>query len=705
MATSIYDLLGVIADLDAALSDNTVDRKQAIPTHLKTVDKLNYRVPDFKPDLDWLNVSEPLTFSNHLKGQIVILDFFTYCCINCMHILPDLEAVEKEFPPQSGVVVIGVHSAKFLNEKVTANILSAVLRYNIQHPVVNDSDAQMWQALAVSCWPTLVFLGPSGQLIYSLAGEGHRSWILEFLRLAVEHYSSHLQHHSLPLSLERHKTPVSSLSFPGKVCFWPERDWLVVADTGNHRIVVVDKSGVVQFVVGSGHSGLKDGDFTSAEFSAPQGVTCDQSCIYVADTGNHCVRKIDLELKRVVTLVGTGLQGTDKEGGKQHKDQEIASPWDVVLGPSLDEGSPVLFIAMAGTHQIWVYFFKNSTWYHGKSYATGTCIRFAGSGQEENRNNSYAEKASFAQPSGLAFSFKDPSRRLYVADSESSSIRTVSLAKGAVAGLVGGERDPKNLFAYGDVDGKGFQAKLQHPLGVAYLNGKLVVADSYNHKIKLIDLETLMCTTFAGTGHQGSTLDTSDLTKCQFNEPGGVAVDEHDQMIYVADTNNHAIKAISLVKKTIYQLPIVFPSDKEANNNPEKNTSSSQLLGNSRLPRDEAVPLPDVTVPTSSRTVTLTVPLKLPDGSHINKDAPNSWKICSLDEPSANLLDQKGNLHSVASDGLSKGLAALTFTLPQGITPGVYTIKVTVQIFVCLDEEDVCLPPSLAHFKQVLKLT
>ncbi|BFY97727.1 hypothetical protein BsWGS_00768 [Bradybaena similaris] len=670
MATSVYDLLAVIADLDTALTESNVDRKRTILTHLHKVDALDYRIPDFKSGLDWLNVSEPLTLSKHLKGHIVVLDFFTYCCINCMHILPDLEAVEEKFPPQSGVVVVGVHSAKFLNEKVTANILSAVLRYNIQHPVVNDSDALLWQALAVSCWPTLVFLGPSGQLIYSLAGEGHRAWILEFLQLAVEHYSPHLQHHSLPFSLEKHKTPVSSLSFPGKVCLWPERHCLVIADTGNHRIVVVDKTGVVQFVIGSGNSGLKDGDFISAEFSAPQGVACDKSCIYVADTGNHCLRRIDVDQKRVITLVGTGLQGTDLEGGKQNKDQEIASPWDVILGASPDEGSPVLFIAMAGTHQVWVYYFTKCTWYHGRSYSAGTCIRFAGSGQEENRNNSYPEKASFAQPSGLAFSNKDPSRRLYVADSESSSIRTVSLAKGAVAGLVGGERDPKNLFAYGDVDGKGFQAKLQHPLGVAYMDGKLVVADSYNHKVKLVDLDTQMCTTFAGTGHQGSTLDKSDITKCEFNEPGGVAADEQEKMIYVADTNNHAIKVISLVKKTIYQLPVVFPSAKEENNNPGKNDSSSQLLEHERLKKNDMVPLPDVTLPATSHAITLTVPLNLPGGTHINTEAPNSWKLSSLDESSTRLQDQKGKLHSIASDGLSKGHATVSFTLPEGTTPG-----------------------------------
>ncbi|CAL1526013.1 unnamed protein product [Lymnaea stagnalis] len=707
--STIYDILGIIADFDENFCASDDNSKKIIIEHLQKMDKINFKIPDFPASsadnpgtgLEWLNVSQPLKLYDHLKGNIVVLDFFTYCCINCMHILPDLEVVEQQFPYQSGVVVIGVHSAKFLNEKLTANILSAILRYNITHPVVNDKDATLWQALAVSCWPTLVFLGPSGQIIYSLAGEGHRSKVLKFLRVATEFYSPLLQPCILPLSLEKDKTPRSNLSFPGKVFYWQDKDWLVISDTGNNRILVTDRAGVVQAVVGNSHRGLQDGNFESAEFSSPQGISCDAQYIYVADTGNHCLRRLAFDDAGVKTLSGTGQQGIDKEGGKLCRAQELSSPWDVLVAKTPNDSSPVMFIAMAGTHQIWVYFLTDSLWYHGRKFEAGTCIRFAGTGLEENRNNSYPEKASFAQPSGLAFSMKDDNFKLYIADSESSSVRFISLSDGKVSGLVGGERDPTNLFAYGDVDGKGVDAKLQHPLGVAVLEDKLIIADSYNHKIKVVDLNSSVCQTLAGTGHPGSKLNTDDLCACEFNEPGGVTVNTVDQLIYVADTNNHSIKVIDLDKKKIFQLPIVFPEANEMGSvlsSKESDTSTSDLTL-----------LPDQVVPKDSSSVTLTVSFKLLEGEHINTEAPNTWRVIGLDEVSQELLnklsagDTKGKLQFLSADADPLRVQAnITLRLPVNVTTGLYPLKITSQLFVCQDKTNACLPPRQTHFKQVL---
>ena len=170
--------------------------------------------------LEWLNVSQPLSLKNQLNGKIVVLDFFTYCCVNCMHILPDLEALEDAFTVNEGVTVIGVHSAKFENEKVSANILSAVLRYNIHHPVVNDHAAKLWSELQIACWPTLVIVGPSGQFLYQLVGEGHREKLLDFVRVAQQYFSEkgHLTNNELPIKLE--ENPPSPLNFPGKVRYF-----------------------------------------------------------------------------------------------------------------------------------------------------------------------------------------------------------------------------------------------------------------------------------------------------------------------------------------------------------------------------------------------------------------------------------------------------------------------------------------------------
>ncbi|KAH9492347.1 NHL repeat-containing protein 2 [Bulinus truncatus] len=645
MSSTIFDVLGIIADFEETLNMNETDCRDKILSHLKRMDKVNFQSPEFAPDLDWLNISYPLKIHDHLKGKIVVLDFFTYCCINCMHILPDLKVVEEKYTLESGLVVVGVHSAKFLNEKVTANILSAVLRFDILHPVVNDKNASLWQELAVSCWPTLVFLGPKGQLIHSIAGEGHREKVLLFLEVAMQYYSSELHPAKLPISLEKEKTFTTHLKFPGKVCYWAERNWLVITDTGNNKIVVTDVNGIIQHMIGSGQSGLKDGGFEIAEFFAPQGVACDNHNIYVADTGNHCIRKISFDLQDVKTISGTGFQGSDKKGGNTFQSQELSSPWDIVIGKTPNGSSPVLFIAMAGSHQIWVYFLSDTVWF-SKSYVAGTCLCFAGTGQEENRNNSYPEKASFAQPSGLALSLKEPVEKLYIADSESSTIRYICLNDCKVSALVGGERDPTNLFAFGDTDGKGIHAKLQHPLGVAVLNDKLIVADSYNHKIKTVDLKTLMCETLAGTGHPGSMVSSGDFLKSEFSEPGGVSVNDKANTVYVADTNNHVIKVINLENNIIYKLPLSFSTEDQ---------NEKAISATSFKVKDTLMSLPDINWTNKMDALSLSIPLSLLEDEHVNSEAPNCWEISGLDEESEIGLQhldkshRKGILHTFTS--------------------------------------------------------
>ncbi|KAH9381261.1 hypothetical protein HPB48_003242 [Haemaphysalis longicornis] len=134
--------------------------------------------------LEWMNTSRPLVASD-LRGRVVVLDFFTYCCINCQHLLPTIRLLEETCPADSGLLVIGVHSAKFDHEKRLANVANALLRLGITHPVVNDSQSRLWQRLRINCWPTLVVLGPSGQLLLSLVGEGAAGLLVPFCRAAA----------------------------------------------------------------------------------------------------------------------------------------------------------------------------------------------------------------------------------------------------------------------------------------------------------------------------------------------------------------------------------------------------------------------------------------------------------------------------------------------------------------------------------------
>lgn len=227
----------------------------------------------------------------------------------------------------------------------------------------------------------------------------------------------------------------------------------VVSFTGNHRVLLINNKGVLIEQIGGNGPGLKDGILKEAQFNSPQGLAFqNKNTLFVADTENHAIRKIDLKTKQVSTVAGTGAQGCDRAGGKIGKEQEISSPWDICIytTPDLDmsfhanpEETPfrdILIIAMAGSHQIWALFLDDTIWWKFKKYTAGTCVCIAGSGREENRNNQYPHAAAFAQPSGLALCLKN--KEVYIADSESSSVRRLSLVDGKVTGVVGGDRNP-----------------------------------------------------------------------------------------------------------------------------------------------------------------------------------------------------------------------------------------------------------------------
>uniref|UniRef100_A0A3B5LKD8 NHL repeat-containing protein 2 n=1 Tax=Xiphophorus couchianus TaxID=32473 RepID=A0A3B5LKD8_9TELE len=689
---SLVTLFPIQSQLDYALDDTTTqqEKEDLIYQYLKKIDEReDLKIPDFQPGLEWLNTTEPLSLSKELAGKVVLLDFFTYCCINCMHILPDLHQLEKRHSVEDGLVIIGVHSAKFPNEKVLDNIQNAVLRYDICHPVVNDNEATLWHELEVSCWPTLLLLGPRGNLLFSLVGEGHSERLTLFADSALRYYREQLKTHSVGIKLYRDSLPPSILSFPGKVAVDQGNKKLAIADTGHHRILVVSSAtGELLHVVGGPGRGRQDGILSEASFNSPQGVAIKGDAVYVADTENHLIRKVDLVQGRVSTLAGVGTQGTDKEGGAMGPQQPISSPWDVTLG-SADN---VLWIAMAGTHQIWALFLEDGKLPKGGDYKAGTCVRWAGSGSEENRNNAYPHKASFAQPSGLALAAEEPWSCLYVADSESSSIRTLALKDGAVKHLVGGERDPLNLFAFGDVDGKGVDAKLQHPLGVAWSaeQSRLYVADSYNHKIKVVDPKMKQCATLAGTGEAGDALGPQ-FTKTCFNEPGGICISGN--LLYVADTNNHKIKVLNLDSNSISLVRLVCCTD----------SASVKPLGVTKvpmLPKSAArKDLPPVTA-SAGQTVILSLTMSLPEGVKLTDQAPSCWALSA--EGNEWLLENQVASGSIVD--LTQPLR-VSAKLPAAVkeSDGNPSLRLSVWLFYCLEEGKACTMKA-ASFSQPLQI-
>lgn len=700
---SLSSLFVIQSQLDCALDEASTDqeKEKLVREYLKNVDEReDLKIPDFQPGLEWLNTEGPLSVYKELSGKVVVLDFFTYCCINCMHILPDLHQLEKTHSVEDGLVIVGVHSAKFPNEKVLDNIRSAVLRYDICHPVVNDSDAQLWHELEVSCWPTLVLLGPKGNLLFSVVGEGHRDRLTLFTEMSMRFYGEQglLRTHTLGIKLLKDTLPPSILAFPGKVAVDHSNHRLVIADTGHHRVLVVSPTGQLLHAIGGPKSGRQDGSFLEAAFNAPQGVAIKGDMVYVADTENHLIRKIDLLHKRVSTLAGVGIQGTDKEGGAMGPEQPISSPWDVALGTAGGEEDNVLWIAMAGTHQIWALFLADGKLPKGSDSKAGTCLRWAGSGSEENRNNAYPHKAGFAQPSGLAAAPDEPWSCLFVADSESSSIRTVALKDGAVKSLVGAERDPLNLFAFGDVDGKGVDAKLQHPLGVTWSpeQNLLYVADSYNHKIKVVDPKAKQCSTLAGTGEAGDTVGP-EFSKSCFNEPGGLCVADGGRTLYVADTNNHQIKVLDLDSKTVSLFPISTDCTDAI---PTRSSGPAKVPF---LPKSAARKHMSAVAVSAGQTLTLSLTLSLPEGAHLTEEAPSCWTLSA--EGNEWLLEGQTVMGDITD--LSRSLRVST-KLPLALKtqdPGEEpSITLSVFVYYCLDSGNACLMKA-ASFTQPLHIS
>lgn len=489
------------------------------------------------PSLDgataWLNVATPIAMAQ-LRGKVVLLDFWTYGCVNCMHILRDLKTLEQRFPDE--LVVIGIHSPKFTNEQDTENLKRILVRYEIEHPVANDAGHEIWRRYGVQAWPTRVIIDPAGNLVGTAMGEGNLDGFISAIRTVVRVFDERGEINRAPLALDLERTRHADrpLLYPGKVVANEATGRLFVADSNHNRVVVASLDGQLIETIGSGLPGDNDGIFSQARFYRPQGLVLGpDNELYVADTENHQIRVVDFQARAVHTVAGTGKQGAWSGEGGDSLRIDLNSPWDLALKPG------ILIIAMAGPHQIWVVDLL-----HGQAYP------YAGTG-EEARKDGPVNVATFAQPSGLALD----GNTLYVADAEANVIRGLNLPPGnAVTTLAGGD-----LFKFGDVDGKGDAARLQHPLGVATgnpeglppsLRGLVFIADTYNHKIKMLDPATGAVTTLAGTGKPGH-VDGAAAT-AQFFEPGGLSV--AGSTLYVADTNNHAVRTIDLVTKQVSTL-------------------------------------------------------------------------------------------------------------------------------------------------------
>lgn len=585
--------------------------------------------PDIPSDLEWLNTEHPLSLRS-LRGKVVLLDFWTYCCINCMHILPDLKKLEEKYANE--LVVIGVHSAKFATEGDTESIRQAVLRYDIAHPVVNDNGFRLWRQYGVRAWPTLMLIDPAGKVIGQLSGEGIYEPLDSVIAEVISAFDAVGKLDRTPLVLvhEREKAPNTLLAYPGKIVANEAGTKLFFTDSNHNRIVVCTPLGEVLQVVGSGAEGAGDGTLETASFFRPQGLAYDDAhdVLYVADTENHLVRKVDFRSGVVSTLAGTGAQARRYNVEGNGKEVALNSPWDIVL---IDE---TLYIAMAGSHQLWAL-----------SLRTLDARVYAGSGREDLIDGAL-KSAALAQPSGIT----TDGARLYIADSEVSAVRTVGLAADEdVATLVG-----EGLFEFGDIDGSYPAARLQHPLGVVWHDGAVYVADTYNHKIKRIDPVRRTVRTVVGTGTKGYR-DGAALS-AQLSEPAGLAI--AGSTMYIADTNNGLIRTVDMKAWTV---------------------STLALSGVERLARAVAaepriaVSMPELRV--HPQAAFLRVVLSLPVGTKLNTDAPLVLRM------------QSANAHVLRVES-TREHTAVSMLFPVVATEGSTVVDIDASVYYCAEHSE-----------------
>jgi len=445
----------------------------------------------------------------------VLIDFWTLGCINCQHIVPDLARLEAEHA--ESLVVLGVHSGKYAAEQTDQAIREASRRLERTHPIANDADFVFWDRYGARAWPSLVLIDPLGNLVGTHAGEGVYELFEPIVSSLEREFADRIDRTPFPTTSDA-SVASSILKYPSAIASDESRGVLYIADAGHNRILVSRLNGELVQAIGDGVSGFADGGANEARFNQPQGlaVSADGTTLFVADTRNHALRAVDTTTWQVRTIAGNG-QRLDlfPKPGDDPRDVALASPWGLL------ERGGLLYIAMAGSHQLWVM-----------DLAANTIEVFAGTSREGLNDGLRLTQATLAQPSGLA----TDGSLLYWVDPEGSAARRVGFGSDSIVDTIIGT----GLFDYGNQDGGPGIGQLQHAQGITYLDGTLYVADTYNHTIRTLDPVTWMLGTLAGTGTPGWADGSHE--EASFNEPAALA--HANGKLYVVDTNNHLIRSV-----------------------------------------------------------------------------------------------------------------------------------------------------------------
>lgn len=466
--------------------------------------------PEFPDSLPWVNVPYAPTLSA-FRGRVVLLHFWNASNVHSLHLARELRQLETKY--SDGLTVFGVHVPHFDAERQSNIVLQAVNRNHLRHPVVNDYNFDIWRQYGVSAWPTVAVIDTEGGFAGLICGEGRREEIDVLVGRMLEDATMHNSRSFEQQEAVSRPEPRTPLRFPGKILVTESA--LYVADSGHNRILECTHEGVVRRQFGSGNAGFLDGTQDTAAFNDPQGMAASKDMLYVADRGNHSVRRIRLLSGEVETISGNGSQGFPIIGSYETPTSiGLNSPWDLALG------NDRLFIAMAGQNQIWVH-----------DLVANRLAHLSGSGAH-GREDGEAQQARFARPTGL--SFLDHS--LYVADSDSSSIRAVR-SDGRTQTLVG-----VDVFEFGNADGLPAVARLQGAMGLSLDPGGQIlwVADTYNNRLKALSL-------------RGGGVKTINLPY-KFQNPADVV--SSPGKIWIANTGAHEIVRVDTATGQAKSLPI-----------------------------------------------------------------------------------------------------------------------------------------------------
>jgi DNA-binding beta-propeller fold protein YncE len=454
------------------------------------------RAPEFSAGLEWFNADRPVSLADQ-DGRVVLIDFSAWSSVCCQRALQDLQALGRKYRDE--LVIISVHSPRFPAEMKRSHVLKVLNKYHVKHPVVHDPDMKLYHVYGIKSWPTQVLVDREGMILGSMSGEGRLPQLDKIIKYQVGKSRSSHPVRKLICSTMRVPEPSGVLSFPGRII--AANDRLYVADSGHNRILLLSSRGQVLRQYGGDAAGFIDGNGSSAAFNNPQGMALADDFLYVADEGNHAIRRIHTRTDDVDTVAGTGKVG-----------QPVLDVYNTPVKVSLNSPGDVafkdskLYIAMSGLHQIWCL-----------SLIANTIKVLSGSGRDGLLDGP-ATSAAFSQPCGLTLLFN----RLYVVDAGASAVREVDIETGAVRTIVG-----EALFGYGDHDGTGKVARLQYPLDINadHEHRMLWVADTYNNKIKRIGINSKFVSSMA--------IDR------RLDEPGGLAF--HNNTLYIANTNAHEI--------------------------------------------------------------------------------------------------------------------------------------------------------------------